>query len=97
MPLIRFRIRTMMIVVASLALLMGLLMVQFRLLARMDAGALFVIELAAIIVFVVPLLILFYILAAYFRREPTRRGQFSMTDDPPRRPDRSRSGESKRA
>ena len=89
----RFRIRTMMIVVASLALLMGLLMVQFRLLARMDADALFAVELAAIIVFVGPLLVLFYILAAYFRREPTRRSQSSMTSNPPRRQDPARSGE----
>jgi hypothetical protein len=89
----RFRIRTMMIVVASLALLMGLLMVQFRLLARMDAGALFVVELAAIIVFVVPLLVLFYILAAYFWRGPTRHSQSSMTNNPPRRPDPARRGE----
>ena len=63
---IRFRLRTMMIAIASLAVLLGLLKLQFRLMARMDADALFAIELAAIIVVIIPLLLQFYILAAYF-------------------------------
>jgi hypothetical protein len=86
----------MMIVIASLAALMGLLMVQFRLIARTDATFLFTVELAAIIVLVIPLLLQFYILAAYFWRGPTRRSEFSRTDDPRRRSDHDRSGEPKR-
>ena len=93
---IRFRLRTIMIVIASLAVLMGLLMAQFRLIARTDAASVFAVELAAIIVLVVPLLLQFYILAAYFWRGPTRRSGFSKTDDPHRRPDPDRSGEPKR-
>jgi amino acid transporter len=84
---IRFRIRTMMIVIALLAVLTGLLMLQFRLTARMNSSSLFAVELAAIIVFVVPLLLQFYVLAAYFWRGPTRRGEFSMTENPRRRKD----------
>jgi hypothetical protein len=77
----------MMIVIASLAVLMGLLMLQFRLMARIKADVLFAVEFAAIIVFVIPLLLQFYVLAAYFWRGPTRRSESSMTESPPRRPD----------
>jgi hypothetical protein len=86
----------MMIVIASLAVLMGLLMLQFRLMARMGAGSLFVVEFAAIIVVIVPLLLRFYILAAYFWRGPTRRSEFSTADNPPRRPDPDRSAKTER-
>ena len=72
-----------MIVIAALALLMGLLMAQFRLIAQTDAYVLFAVELAAVIVFVVPLLLQFFVLAAYFWRRQTPRRDFSMTDNPP--------------
>ncbi len=93
--LIRFRLRTMMIAIALLAVLMGLLMLQFRLIARTDTTFLFAVEFAAIIVLVVPSLLQFYILAAYFWRGPTRHGEFSRTDDPTRRPDHDARGEPK--
>lgn len=86
----------MMIVIASLAVLMGLLMLQFRLIARTGAYTLFAVEFAAIIVLVIPLLLQFYILAAYFWRGPTRGGKFAKTDDPPRTTDHDPSGEPKR-
>jgi hypothetical protein len=79
----RFRLRAVMIVIAALALLMGLLMAQFRLIARTDAYVLFAVELPAIIVFVVPLLLQFFVLAAYFWRRQTPRRKSSMTDNPP--------------
>ena len=90
---IRFRLRTMMIAIASLAALMGLLMLQFRLMARMRAESLFAIEFAAIIVVIIPLLLQFYILAAYFWRGPTRRSELSMPDNPTRKTIPDQSGE----
>jgi hypothetical protein len=72
-----------MIVIAALALLMSLVMAQFRLIAQTDANVLFAVELAAIIVFVVPLLLQFFVLAAYFSRGQPRRRESSMTDNPP--------------
>jgi hypothetical protein len=87
----------MMIIIALLAVLMGLLMLQVRLIARTGAYTLFAIEFAAMIVLVVPLLLQFYILAAYFWRGPTRRSEFSERDDPSRRSGHDPSGEVKSA
>jgi hypothetical protein len=94
---IRFRLRTIMIAIALLAMLMGLFVAQFRLVAQRGAEFVIVIETAAIIVLIVPLLLAFFILATYFLRWPTRRGEFSMTHKSPQKTRVELKRESKRA
>jgi hypothetical protein len=72
---IRFRIRTLAIVVALLALLMGLLTLWLRWIARTDASLVGLIVMAVTVVLVIPLLALVCVLSFYFRRSVAR-GEF---------------------
>ena len=71
----RFRIRTALIVVAALALLMGLLTLALRWIARTDESLVVLIVFAVTVVLVIPLLVQFCVLSFYFRRSMAR-GEF---------------------
>jgi uncharacterized membrane protein len=77
MPRFRFRIRTLMITIAALAVSITLLMAWLRWIARTDAGTVFVVVCGATILFVLPLLLLFLVLSSYFGLGKTRRREFS--------------------
>ena len=80
MPRIRFRLRTIMIAIAALAVPMGLAVALLRLVARTDA--LFVLALATTVVLVVNVLLALFVSAVYLWRGLTRRRAFSMTSNP---------------
>jgi uncharacterized membrane protein len=95
MPHARFRLRTMMIVVASLAVLMGLFTALLRLSARTNAPMVFAFVFVAIAVLVVAVVVQDCVVAVYFWRGRARSGEFLMTDNRPfRRREPERSGES---
>jgi small-conductance mechanosensitive channel len=72
---LRFRIRTLLIVVAVLAVLMGLLTLAHRWLARTDEATGMLTIFAMTVVAVIPLLVLVCSLSFYFRRARSR-GEF---------------------
>jgi Cu/Ag efflux pump CusA len=90
MPPVRFRIRTIMIVIASLAALMALL----RLAVPVYAPYVFSLVLAVMAGLLVALVVQFYIVAVYFWRARSIRREGWMTDNRRvRKSEADRSGE----
>ncbi len=77
MPRFRFRIQTLMIAIAVLAVSITLLMAWLRWIARTDYGTVFVVFYGATIFFVLPVLLFFVVLSSYFGLGKTRRREFS--------------------
>ena len=82
MPRFQFRIRTLLIVIAALAVLMSLLPLVLRWMARMDERFVVFFVLFIAPIFVSPLLLLFILLSSYFRRALAR-GEFLDRKHPP--------------
>jgi ABC-type maltose transport system permease subunit len=77
MPRFRFRIQTLMIAIAVLAVSITLLMAWLRWIARTDSGTIFFVFFSATIIFVLPVLLFFMVLSSYFGLGKTRRREFS--------------------
>jgi uncharacterized membrane protein len=95
MPRVRFRIRTIMIAIAVLAVSITLLMAWLRWIARTDSGTIFAVFFGATIFFVLPVLLCFMILSFYFGLGKTRRREFS-TRSSESEPGPDRRGEAER-
>jgi hypothetical protein len=94
MPPIQIRLRTLMIVIAALAVSITLLMAWLRWIARTPHEFVLIVFFAVTVVIILPLLLQVIVLSWYFGLGKTRRDEFRITaDSPGRKLDLDRDGE----
>ncbi len=97
MPPIQIRLRTLMIVIAALAVSITLLMAWLRWIARTPHEFVIIVFFAVTVVVILPLLLQVMVLSWYFGLGKTRRGEFWIgANSPTRNRDGDRDGEAER-